>query len=243
MASNLLHADAPLPDSSLNLARWCLERHAEDPAQRDAPALTFARRDGSKQRWTYAEAWGRVQRLARGLLAGGLEPGDRVLIRLSPSPDTAFAFFGATLAGLVAVPAGPPFSAEMSAHLADEVGALVLVTTWELRFEGFDGATLLTGDLDLLDGPGPLPATSADDDAFRIYRDSLDIAGGLDATLPHRVIEERPQIDEPVHDRPTDITPDGTAPHWPYTSGVGLIDVWAAGGHALLHEDASYGIP
>ncbi len=232
--------DVTPPDRPLNLARWCLQRWAEDPVHGATTALT-ASEYGTVAQWSYAEAWARVQRLGRGLLAGGLEPGDRVLVRLPPSPDAAFAFFGATVAGLVAVPAGPPFTNEMATHLAEEVGAVVVITTWELRLPGFDGATLLTGDLDALEGPGPLPETSADDAAFRIFMDSRE---GADTAHAHGIVAARPQIDEPVHDgAPASVTPEGLAPHWPYTSGTGLIDVWAAGGHALLRQDAGVVLP
>ena len=85
-----------------NLAAACLRGHAEDPASAGRPAFTFV--DGERiERWTYAEAWAEVQRIARGLVALGLVPGDRVLVRLPHSPAYAFAFFGANAAGLVPI--------------------------------------------------------------------------------------------------------------------------------------------
>ncbi len=211
----------------LNLARWCIERLGADAARGDRPALTFARNDGTTQCWTYAEVWARVQRIARGLLDGGLEPGDPVLVRLPHSPDAAFAFFGTVLAGLVAVPAGPPLDAEAATRLAEDSGAMALITTWELRFDGFDGATLLTGYLDLLDGPGPLPLTNADDANVRVDG----------ALLSHRALAARAWTPlDAAADAPLDVTPHAEAALWPCTSGVGLIDVWAAGGHALLTQ-------
>ena len=87
--------EASGPTGTLNLARFCLEARAGDPATADRTAFTFVRDDGDKA-WTYADLWARIQRIGRGLLARGLEPGDRVLLRLPHSPDYAFAFFGAT---------------------------------------------------------------------------------------------------------------------------------------------------
>ena len=60
------------------------------PASAARPAFTFVHA-GREQTWSYAATWERVQRIGRGLLAHGLEPGDRVLVRLPHSPDYAFA--------------------------------------------------------------------------------------------------------------------------------------------------------
>ncbi len=102
MDANL--AATSTPDVRLNLARACLERWATDPDQADRPAFTFIRPGAPDEVYTFAEVWERVQRIARGLRARGLRAGDRILIRLPHSPDYAFAFLGATLAGLVPIP-------------------------------------------------------------------------------------------------------------------------------------------
>ena len=218
----------------LNLARWCLERHAEDPASRDRPAFTFADEGGTTRSWTYAEAWTTVQRIARGLLSGGMEPGDRVLIRLPHSPDYAFAFFGATLAGLVPIPASPLLTVEEASFLAEDAQAVAIITTWELRIADFEGATLLTGDLDMLDGPGPLPETRAEDPAFLIYTSGTTNhpKGAIHA---HRTVHGRAMMRAGWQDfGPTDVTLHAGTLNWSYTLGVGLMDPWAAGAHAIL---------
>ena len=223
----------------LNLARWCLERHAEDPAMRDRLAFTFVDDNGSVQTWTYAAVWARVQRIARGLLSGGMEPGDRVLIRVPHSPDYAFAFFGSALAGLVPIPASPLLTPEEAAFLAEDSQATAIITTWELRIDSFDGATLLTGDLDNLDGPGPLPETHAEDPAFLIYTSGTTNRpkGAIHA---HRTVHGRAMMREGWQDfRPTDITLHAGTLNWSYTLGVGLMDPWAAGAHAVLAGGAS----
>jgi hypothetical protein len=102
----------------LNLARWCLGERADDAALAGAPAFTFVYEDGRAETWTAAEAWERVQRIGRGLLGRGLAPGDRVLVRLPHSPDYAFAFLGATVAGLVPIPASPALTDEEATFLA-----------------------------------------------------------------------------------------------------------------------------
>ena len=60
-------------EGPLNIARACLEARASDPAFADEPAFSFLYGDRT-ERWTYAEAWERVERIGRGLLARGLAP-------------------------------------------------------------------------------------------------------------------------------------------------------------------------
>ena len=97
------------PDAPLNLARACLEPWATDPAHADRPAFTFIAPEehGGDRVFTFREAWERIERIGRGMLAAGLQPGARVLVRLPHSPDYAFAFLGANVAGLVPIPANP----------------------------------------------------------------------------------------------------------------------------------------
>ncbi|MSQ42478.1 MAG: AMP-dependent synthetase [Dehalococcoidia bacterium] len=232
-------SDAPWAGNPpLNLARWCLADHAEDRASGARPAFTFVHEDGRADRWSYAEVWERVQRIARGLLAGGLVPGDRVLVRLPHSPAYAFAFFGATAAGLVPVPASPQLTDEEAAFLAEDAEAAALICTHDLRIGGFRGATLLTGDLDHLDGAGALPATRAEDAAYLIYTSGTTSRpkGVLHA---HRSVYGRALMRAGWQDfRASDVTLHAGTLNWSYTLGVGLMDAWAAGAHAVLADVA-----
>jgi acyl-CoA synthetase (AMP-forming)/AMP-acid ligase II len=54
-------------------------------------------------RLTYAQLWERASRVAGGLRADGLEPGDRVAVRYPAGMNWVLAFWGAVLAGGVAV--------------------------------------------------------------------------------------------------------------------------------------------
>ena len=53
---------------------------------------------------TYRELWDRSARVAGGLRASGVAPGDRVAIGLPNGPAWVLAFWGAQLAGAVVVP-------------------------------------------------------------------------------------------------------------------------------------------
>jgi acyl-CoA synthetase (AMP-forming)/AMP-acid ligase II len=55
-------------------------------------------------RLTYRQLWSRASRVAGGLRAAGLKPGDRVAVRYSAGINWVLAFWGTVMAGGVAVP-------------------------------------------------------------------------------------------------------------------------------------------
>ncbi|MPZ99406.1 MAG: AMP-binding protein [Dehalococcoidia bacterium] len=220
--------------SSLNLARACIERWAVDPATAARPAFTFVEPGVEDRAWTYGELWARVERIGRGLLARGLEPGDRVLVRLPHSPEYAFAFFGATLAGLVPIPASTALTEEEARFLVEDSEAAAVVTTPDQRLPGYAGIEVFAEDLDALDGPGPLPETHPEDPAFLIYTSGTTSKpkGVLHA---HRALLGRTPVREGWHDiGHDDVTLHAGALNWSYTLVVGLLDPWNAGAHAVL---------
>ena len=221
-------------EGALNLARACLGERARDAAFAERPAFTFLYGDRT-ERWTYAEAWARVERIGRGLLARGLEPGDRVLVRAPHSPDYAFAFFGANAAGLVPIPASPQLTQEEAAFLAEDAAPSAAFTTSELAIPGFAGLAIDASELDRLDGEGPLPETAAEDPAFLIYTSGT-------SALPKGVLHAQ----RTIYGRALmwnawegfdagDTTLHAGTLNWSYTLGVGLMDVWSVGGHAMLY--------
>jgi acyl-CoA synthetase (AMP-forming)/AMP-acid ligase II len=72
---------------------------------------------------TYRELWERAARVAGGLRAAGVSAGARVAIRLPNGIDWVLAFFGAQLAGAVAVPINTRLTEEEIAHLLDDSGS------------------------------------------------------------------------------------------------------------------------
>ncbi|WP_018335090.1 acyl--CoA ligase family protein [Actinomycetospora chiangmaiensis] len=78
-------------------------------------------------RWTYAEFARDAQRLARGLRASGVAPGDRVACLLPNVPAMLHAHFGVPLAGAILVAVNTRLSAEEVRYILDHSGATVLV--------------------------------------------------------------------------------------------------------------------
>ena len=78
-------------------------------------------------RWTYAEFAADAQRLARGLRASGVRPGDRVAALLPNVPAMLVAHFGVPLAGAVLVAVNTRLASEEVRYILDHSGATVLV--------------------------------------------------------------------------------------------------------------------
>ncbi|HVS41787.1 MAG TPA: AMP-binding protein [Candidatus Dormibacteraeota bacterium] len=80
-------------------------------------------------RLTFAEAWERGLRLANGLLALGLQPGDRVGVLEDNCLSAGDAFLGLGAANLVRVPLYPRNSREGHLHMLGHTGCRALLVT------------------------------------------------------------------------------------------------------------------
>jgi acyl-coenzyme A synthetase/AMP-(fatty) acid ligase len=223
----------------LNLARALLEARALDPLSAGRPALSFIAGE-HVQRWSYAKAWAATARAAQALLRAGLASGDRVVVALPHSPRYAFAFFGAIAAGLVPVPASPQLTAAELEFIADDAQAAALLAEPARAPAALADALL---DPELLDAAAPdhgasaraLPETRAEDAAYLQYTSGT-TARPKGVLHAQRVLRGR----TPMHGdawqalRPDDVVLHAGALNWSYTLGVGLIDPWAVGAHALL---------
>jgi long-chain acyl-CoA synthetase len=75
------------------------------------------------ERVNYRELWDRAARVAGGLREEGVVPGDRVAIRLANGLDWCIAFFGAQMAGAVAVPVNTRFSESEVEYVVSDSGS------------------------------------------------------------------------------------------------------------------------
>jgi fatty-acyl-CoA synthase len=94
-------------------------------AHPDVPALISRHQ---KIRWTYAEMRTRVDALAAGLLALGLEPGDRVGIWAPNCAEWALTQFATAKAGLILVNINPAYRLSEAEYALNKVGCKALVT-------------------------------------------------------------------------------------------------------------------
>ncbi|HEV8681105.1 MAG TPA: AMP-binding protein, partial [Stellaceae bacterium] len=102
---------------------------------------------GAAHSWNYGELALRVARLAGGLRARGLVPGDRVLLSLENCGEFVELLFGCWAAGLCAVPANARLHPREVEYIAENSGARLLVATPGL----VEALAPLAGSVDALD--------------------------------------------------------------------------------------------
>jgi acyl-CoA synthetase (AMP-forming)/AMP-acid ligase II len=101
------------PNSLIQMLRATVEAKPDDEAVVELGA----------ERASYRQLWDRAARVAGGLRAQGIAPGDRVAIRLPNGLDWVIAFFGAQLAGAIAVPVNTRFTEREAAYVINDSGA------------------------------------------------------------------------------------------------------------------------
>lgn len=118
---NQLHAD-PAGLFLHNVILDACRRHAERVAIVDAslhPPL----------RLSYAQYGDRVERLARGLVAAGIQPGEVVAIHLPNSWEFAAAYHAATRAGAIPTPLNPSYREREIRYQLENSGAALLISS------------------------------------------------------------------------------------------------------------------
>ncbi|ANP52241.1 hypothetical protein AVL59_24210 [Streptomyces griseochromogenes] len=92
-----------------------------------APAVRWRGVGGDWCRLSYAEARDAAEEIARGLMALGLGPGDRVAIQSTLRPEWTFALLGAAASGLVLVSLLPTTVPEEIVHVVGDSGATAVI--------------------------------------------------------------------------------------------------------------------
>jgi acyl-CoA synthetase (AMP-forming)/AMP-acid ligase II len=108
------------------------------------------------ERLSYQQANGVVNQFANGLLARGLQRGDRVLLVCENSVEAYLAKLGCAKAGLVAVPVNPQLAPDVLAHVIALAGPRLVVVDAELWPQAADVVTAagLRADVTVLVGGG-----------------------------------------------------------------------------------------
>ena len=106
--------------------------HFDAAARRwpDAPALVVRHQD---VRWTYRQLKDRVDAFAAGLLALGLEPGDRVGIWSPNNAEWVIVQFATAKAGLILVNINPAYRLTELEYALTKVGCKALITATALK--------------------------------------------------------------------------------------------------------------
>lgn len=107
----------PAPGNLLETFLEATALHREKPflLPPDAPEIS------------YGEMFDRAGALARSLAECGVGPGDRVLVRISKSPDAVAAYLGCLHAGAIHVPVNPRCTADELRHFVTDADPAVVV--------------------------------------------------------------------------------------------------------------------
>ena len=102
----------------------------------DRPGLTVRQQD---IRWSYRELGERVHAFAAGLLALGLEPGDRVAIWAPNCAEWVIAQFATAKAGIILVNINPAYRLSELDYALNKVGCRALITATAFKSSDYVG--------------------------------------------------------------------------------------------------------
>lgn len=147
----------------------------------DAPAVG----DGTSV-LTYRELDERAEQVARGLVARGITPGDRVGICLERTTELVVTMLAVLKAGAAYVPTDPAYPADRLAHTARDAG-LELVVTRLAEYPADAGTPVTPDELTAAAGQaGELPTGGSPDDPAYVIYTSGSTGRPKGVVVPHR---------------------------------------------------------
>ena len=105
---------------------WLLSHWAENKP--DHPALVWSPRSGSGRSWSYSQLQSDVRRVAAGLAAKGVKPGERVLIHAENCPEMVLAWLGCAALGAVGVTTNTKSVGDEMTYFAEHTRAVAAIT-------------------------------------------------------------------------------------------------------------------
>lgn len=223
-------------ESSFNITEYLFRPNLACRANHEALVLLMS--SGQTRSWTYGELWDLILK-ASHFFRQRTRPAEIVLLRLQSDPSMIVGFFAALHAGIVPVPISPMLQAGEVEFLARDSGARLAIMDPLLPFPVLSAVPGLRHIFrpDQLTQGAARPAdasTVREDPAFLVY------TSGTTGT-PRGVLHAHRNVlgRLPMRDAWTGLRPDDRLLHaghlnWTYTLGVGIMDVWAAGGTALV---------
>lgn len=226
---------APCP-TPFNLAAHVLAQAQNLPDKIALAVLSPSRSD----RWSFSRLEDRVLRMASGLLAQGLSPGDRVLLRLGNRPDFPVAYLAAIAVGLVPVPTSALLTGPEISRLAPEIAPKLILAHDGIALPDPLPCPVVT-DLDALAGHDRAAYQMGDPDrlAYLVYTSGT--SGRPRAVAhAHRAIWARRMMHDGWYGlSEADRLLHAGAFNWTFTLGTGLLDPWSVGATALIPAEGA----
>lgn len=229
------HPDPGMPPpcpAPFNMAAHVL---AQADAQPDKVALAIVG-PGRAERWSYGRLIAAVRGTASGLLAQGLTPGDRVLMRLGNTVEFPLAYLGAIAAGLVPIPTSSQLTAAEVARVIDLTRPRLILRGAGVACPETDLAVLDEAALEAMRDLPPAPWDMGDPDRLGYIVMTSGTSGTARAVgHAHRAIWARQMMYEGWYGlKPEDRLCHAGAFNWTFTLGTGLMDPWTVGATALI---------
>ncbi len=224
-------AFAPCP-AAFNLAAHVLRR-AEALPDKIALAVLGPTR---AERWSYGRLAQAVLGTATGLLRRGLEPGDRVLMRLGNTVEFPIAYLGAIAAGLVPVPTSSQLTEREVAGIIATLEPGAILRDPAIACPPTEIPVIGPQELNAMRRLPPADFEMGDPDRLGYVIYTSGTSGVPRAVMhAHRAIWARRQmIDGWYGLREEDRLLHAGAFNWTYTLGTGLMDPWTVGATALV---------
>jgi len=243
LITSLFDEGAPEPcPHAFNAAAYCLSQSAQ--AYPDKTALIVVSDPVSlepTERWSFAQLDDAVLRLAAGLKHLGLQPGERVMLRLGNHSQFPLIFFATLAAGAIAVPTSAQLTNREARFISEDCGARFVCTSADLKLdEVSEGCEQLLDDdiRDLMacEDLTDYAHTHADDPAYIVYTSGATSQpkGVLHA---HRAVWARRMMFDGWYGlSEADRMLHAGAFNWTYTLGAGLMDPWAVGACTIIYN-------
>ena len=220
-----------------NLAAHVLTAGAAHP---EKTALAVLGPDRA-ERWSYGRLIGAVRGVAAGLLAKGLKPGDRVLLRLGNTPEFPVAFLGAIAAGLVPVPTSSQLTGPEITAIAANLDPAHIIAGPNMALPIHPAPVLDASDLPAMHDLSPADWHMGDPNRPGYIVFTSGTSGRPRGVIhAHRAIWAR----QSMHSGWEGIGPEDRLLHagalnWTYTLGTGLMDPWTRGATALIPAEGT----
>ena len=216
-----------------NLAAYVLSRASE---LGEKTALSVISPDGAET-WSYGSIRSAVLGAATGLLEQGLQPGDRLLMRLGNSVEFPICYLAALAVDIIPVPTSALLTASEVARICKDVSPSLIVAGSGIAVPANASCPILSAEaFRALYALPPASYSMRDPNrpAYVIYTSGT--SGRPRAvTHAHRAIWARRMMWEGWYG----LTENDRLMHagsfnWTYTLGTGLLDPWSRGATALI---------